>query len=106
EAQTPAPPRPADSTQGQETQWFLRNWTRVESWHYFEPNPGGGDPGYTDIANRLQLGVEHHAPRYDVAAALQYVQFGGLPTGATGPGALGTGALYFDQSARTDSHQV
>ncbi|NDP42399.1 MAG: alginate export family protein [Aromatoleum sp.] len=106
-AQTPAPPLPSGSAaQVQETRWFLRNWTRVESWHYFDPNPGGGDPDYTDIANRLQLGVEHRAPRYDVSGAIQYVQFGGLPTGATGPGPLGTGALYFDQSGRTDSHQV
>jgi hypothetical protein len=106
EAQTPAPPRAPDSTQVQETQWLLRNWTRVESWRYFEPNPGGGDPDYTHIANRLQLGVEHRAPRYEVVGALQYVQFGGLPTGASGPGSLGTGALYFEQSGRTNSHHV
>ncbi len=78
----------------------------MESWHYFEPNPGGGDPDYTDVANRLQLGVEHHRARYDVAGVLQYVQFGGLPTGASGPGSLGTGALYFEQSGRTESRQV
>ena len=90
----------------QETRWFLRDWTRVESWHYFAPNPGGGDPDYTDVANRLQVGVERRTPRYDIAGALQYVQFGGLPAGANGPGALGTGALYFDHSGRTDSRQV
>ena len=106
-AQTPAPPPPSGPVeQVQETRWFLRNWTRVESWRYFDPNPGGGDPDYTDIANRLQLGVEHRAPRYDVSGAIQYVQFGGLPTRASGPGALGTGAQYFDQSGRTDSRQV
>lgn len=106
-AQTPEPLRPAASAaQARETRWFLRDWTRLESWHYFEPNPGGGDPDYTDIANRMQVGVEHSKPRYDVAAAVQYVQFSGLPSHAAGPGSLGTGALYFDHSERTDSRQV
>jgi hypothetical protein len=102
QAQAPATSAPAPD----DTRWVLRDWTRVESWHYFAPNPGGGDPDYTDVANRLQIGVEHRAPRYDVSGALQYVQFGALPSGATGPGALGTGALYFDQSASTSSHKV
>ena len=103
QAQTPAPVVP---TPPAESRWFVRDWTRVESWHYFTPNPGGGDPDYTDVANRLQLGVERRARRYDIAGALQYVQFGWLPANATGPGALGTGALYFDHSASTSSHQV
>ena len=92
---------------GADTRWFLRDWTRVESWHYFQPNPGGGDPDYTDVATRLQLGVEHRARRFDVSGAIQYVQFGGLPTRATGPGPLGTGAQYFDQSGgQADSRQI
>jgi hypothetical protein len=100
----PAPPdTPAPAT---ETRWFLRNWTRVESWRYFEPDVGGGNPDYTDIANRLQIGIERRGPRVDVLAAMQYVQFGGLPAEASGPGALGTGALYFEQSGRTDSRHV
>jgi hypothetical protein len=41
-----------------------------------------------------------------VVGAVQYVQFGGLPSRASGPGALGTGALYFDHNRRTDSRQV
>jgi Alginate export len=94
-AQTPGPV----PTTPQETRWFVNDWTRVESWHYFMPKPGGGDPDYTDVANRLRAGVERRARRYDAAIALQYVQSGGL-------GAFGAGALYFDQSARTDSHQV
>jgi hypothetical protein len=102
-AQTAGPPAPTPSP---ETRWFLRDWTRVESWHYFTPRPGGGDPDYTDLANRLQVGVERRAPRFDAAFAAQYVQFGGLPAHASGPGPLGAGALYFDQSARTDSHQL
>ncbi|MCC7415644.1 MAG: alginate export family protein [Acidobacteria bacterium] len=79
----------------------LRNATRVEMWSYFEPQPGGGNPDYTNIANRLQLGVERRRPKYEMTATLQYVQFGGLPPDATGPGPLGTGALYFDQGGRT-----
>ena len=99
-AEPSSPPAPL-------TQWTVRDWTRVESWHYFAPNPGGGDPDYTDIANRLQIGVEHRAPRFDVSGAIQYVQFGGLPTRATGPGPFGTGAQYFDQSGgQTDSRQL
>ena len=104
-AQTPVPVSGA-SAPASETRWFLRDWTRVESWRYFEPDPGGGNPDYTDIANRLQVGIERRGPRLDVLAALQYVQFGGLPATANGPGALGTGALYFDQSGRIDSRQV
>ncbi len=37
------------------------------------------------------------------AAAAQYVQFGGLPTKALGPGPFGTGALYYQHAGRTDS---
>jgi hypothetical protein len=42
----------------------------------------------------------------EATAALQYVQFGGLPTDSIGPGALGTGALYFDHSGDAASRQV
>jgi hypothetical protein len=85
---------------------FVRNWTRVERWSFFEPLPGGGDPEYTFIANRLQVGVRRTRPRYDATAVLQYVQFGGLPTRAVGPGPLGTGALYFLHSSDTGASQV
>jgi hypothetical protein len=91
QAAAPAPP----------VTFVARNWTRVEMWRYFEPQPGGGNPDYTDIANRLQFGVERKRPKYEVAASLQYVQFGGLPADATGPGPLGTGALYYEQGGRT-----
>ena len=90
-----AAPRPAT--------FFARNWTRVETWRFFEPRPGGGDPDYAFVANRLQGGVRYARPRWDFTGALQYVQFGGLPTGAVGPGALGTGALYFDAAGETSS---
>lgn len=84
----------------------LRNWTRVEMWRFFEPPPGGGNPRYTHVGNRLQFGLERQRAGYDLLAAFQYVQFGGLPTGAVGPGPLGTGALYFDQGGRTTSRHL
>lgn len=85
---------------------YLRNWTRGESWSFFEPPPGGGDPDYTFLANRLLAGLRHSGARHEVNAAIQYVQFVGLPERATGPGPLGTGALYFDHNRRRDSRQV
>lgn len=85
---------------------FVRNWTRVEVWRFFEPHPGGGDPDTAHIGNRLYAGVRGRWARLDATAALQYVQFGGLPTNASGPGALGTGALYYDHSSSPHSHQV
>ncbi len=86
--------------------WSLANLTRVEVWNYFEPRPGGGDPDYAFLANQLRVDLTGTWPAVDVAAGVQYVQFGGLPTDASGPGALGTGALYYDHSGRRDSHQV
>ena len=46
------------------------------------------------------------APKFELLGAGQYVQFGGLPTNATGPGPYGTGALYFGHSDSTSSKQV
>jgi hypothetical protein len=97
-----APPAAQTAT----TTAFARNWTRVESWRFFEPRPGGGDPDYTFVANRLQAGLRHTRPRWEITAALQYVQFGGLPARAAGPGALGTGGSYFDASQDASSSQV
>jgi len=90
---------------------ILRDTTRVEVWRYFEPPPPTptftpGDPSSGYIANRLLAGLRARRGRLDVTAALQYVQFGGLPAHAIGPGALGTGASYFDHSGNTSSHQV
>jgi hypothetical protein len=104
EGQAP-PPAPA-AVPAPTTTVFARNWTRMEVWRFFEPPPGGGNPAYEFIANRLQAGLRHVRPRLEVTGAIQYVQFGGLPTGASGPGALGTGALYFDASQDTRSSQV
>jgi len=78
----------------------------VEAWRFFEPPAGGGDHDYVYAANRLQAGVRRTARRYDVAAALQFVQFEGLPLAAVGPGPLGAGAVYFTHAGRSDSHQI
>ena len=79
----------------------FRNVTRVEAWSFFEPPPGGGDPDYTFVANRLLVGFRQNGVRHELNGTLQYVQFGGLPTDAIGPGALGTGANYFDHNRQT-----
>ena len=96
----------ATGPEAPETRWFVRDWTRAELWNFFEPPPAGGDNEYAYLANRLQAGVRRRAPRYELTAALQYVQFGGLPAHASGPGPLGLGAVYFAHAGRRDSHQV
>src|SRR5262245_347196 len=101
--QAPQPWPPVESIG---TVWYARNWTRAELWHFFEPPTGGGNNEYIYVANRLQLGVRRSAPRFDLTAALQYVQFGGLPSDAVGSGPLGLGAVYFAHAGRSDSHQV
>jgi Alginate export len=84
----------------------LRDWTRVEMWNFFEPPSGGGTNDYDYIANRLYVAVRRSTRRYDANAALQYVQFGGLPANAVGPGPLGLGAVYFAHAGRSDSREV
>jgi hypothetical protein len=86
--------------------WSVTNTSRLESWSFFDPPPTRGDPDYTFVANRLRIGITGAWSRLDVNAAVQYVQFAGLPTQAFGPGPLGTGALYYDHSGRTDSRGV
>ena len=86
--------------------WSVINVSRVESWSFFAPSTTGADPDYTFFANRLRLAVAGAWSRVDVGASAQYVQFAGLPDQAFGPGALGTGAVYFDHSGRTDSRGI
>jgi hypothetical protein len=90
---------------------IFRNTTRAEFWQYYEPPPptatfAPGDPSTSHLGNRLLAGLRIRKAWADATVALQYVQFGGLPDDAIGPGALGTGALYFDHSGSTTSHQV
>jgi hypothetical protein len=88
------------------TVWTARNLTRVEMWSFFTPPPSGGDPDSVYVGNRLQLGVSRRTARYDASILVQYVQFGGLPADAIGPGPLGLGAAYYTHAGRSDSHQV
>jgi hypothetical protein len=76
----------------------LRNTTRLESWRFFEPRDGGGNPNYEFAGTRVTLGVRRSSARFDVNVAAQYVGITGLPSAAVGPGALGTGPIYFSQS--------
>lgn len=87
-------------------EWQVRDTTRVEAWRFFEPPPGGGTPDYTFVATRLFARLDVRRPRYELTGAIQYVQFGHLPEHATGPGPLGAGPQYFDQSGSTASHHV
>ena len=98
-APVPAPPPPSA--------WRISgiNLLRLESWRFFEPRPGGGDRDYAFLADRLRVDVRGHWPRVDLTLAGQYVGMAGLPARAIGPGALGTGALYFDQGGRRTSSQ-
>lgn len=84
----------------------LRDVARLETWDYFTPPPGGGDPTSIHLGNRLTLGAAWRRGRWQAQGQLQYVQFVGLPSAAIGPGPLGTGALYYDHSGRRDARQV
>jgi hypothetical protein len=84
----------------------VRDVARVESWSFFEPPPGGGDPDYTFVGNRLTFGVKAEDRRWAAEGALQYIQLWNLPSDAFGPGALGTGALYFAASESATQYQL
>lgn len=83
----------------------VRDWTRAEMWSYFEPNPGGADPDYAYLANRLQLELKRAWRHVDVQLTAQHVGFVGLPDDATGPGPLGLGSLYYEQGLRSTHPQ-
>jgi hypothetical protein len=93
------PPAPAGIT------FTVRDWTRAEAWSYFEPSPGGADPEYAYLANRLQLELKRVWQRVDVQLTAQHVGFVGLPDDATGPGPLGLGSLYYEQGLRSTHPQ-
>ncbi|MEY4094966.1 MAG: hypothetical protein RLZZ53_2165 [Acidobacteriota bacterium] len=92
----------------------VSNVTRVESWSYFQPaidpvasTPSPiGDPDYTFIGDRAELGVRVDNPRFDVSGAFNYVRLENLPTRAIGPGGLGTGAFYFAATGVRYSYQL
>ena len=90
----------------------LSNITRVESWSFFQPRPPAapdqlvGDPNYTFVGDRAELGVRVESPRFDVSGAFNYVRLENLPTTAIGPGGLGTGAFYFAATGVPYSYQL
>jgi len=100
-AQTPVTSGPAAPAWA----WLAQDTFRVESWGFFEPPPGGGDPDYTFSGNRLLLQGRYTAPRFDVRLAAQHVILMALPETASGPGPFGTGALYYDQAGRERNPQ-
>ncbi len=92
----------------------ISNVTRVESWSYFQPaidpralTPGPfGDPDYTFIGDRAELGVLVEGSRFDVSGAFNYVRLENLPAKAIGPGGLGAGAFYFAATGVNYSYQL
>ena len=92
----------------------LSNVTRVESWSYFEPRTDllalypdpPGDPDYTFIGDRAELGVRVEGARFDLGGAFNYVRIENLPTDAIGPGGLGPGAFYFAAVGTRYSYQL
>lgn len=90
------------------------NITRVESWSFFQPkvDPRAltaepvGDPTYTFLGDRVDLGVRVEGARFDIGAAFNYVRLENLPTHAIGPGGLGSGAFYFAATGVRYSYQL
>ena len=80
--------------------------TRIESWSFFQPRPGGGDPTYALLGNRGTLGLVTRSPRFEFYGAFQYAQLLGLPRRAVGPGPLGPGALYYDAARAPNAYQL
>jgi hypothetical protein len=92
----------------------VSNVTRVESWSYFEPrvDPRAateapvGNPDYTFLGDRAELGVRVTGTRFDLSGAFNYVRLENLPTDAIGPGGLGTGAFYYAATGLSYSYQL
>ena len=90
-----------------ETTFTLRNVTRVEMWNHFDPLPGGGaQPEYWLFGNRSTIGAHYRGSRWVLDGALQYVRMDHVPSGAIGPGFLGTGGAYFFHAQNTFSYQL
>jgi hypothetical protein len=92
----------------------VSNSTRVESWSYFEPRIDRlaltadpiGEPDYTFVGDRAELGVYVQGERFDLTGAFNYVRLENLPTRAIGPGGLGSGAFYFAATGVRYSYQL
>lgn len=92
----------------------IANVTRVESWSFFEPRldilalsaEPIGDPDYTFVGDRAELGVNVQGTRFDLSGAFNYVRLENLPTTAIGPGGFGSGAFYFAATGERYSYQL
>jgi hypothetical protein len=90
----------------------LSNLTRVESWSFFDPYPATspdqvvGEPDYTFVGDRAELGVRVDGSRFDLSGAFNYVRLENLPTNAIGPGGFGSGAFYFAATGLSYSYQL
>ena len=92
----------------------IANVTRVESWSYFQPRVDPlaltpepiGNPDYTFVADRAELGVRVDGRRFDLSGAFNYVRLENLPTDAIGPGGFGSGAFYFAATGVSYSYQL
>jgi hypothetical protein len=90
----------------------LSNLTRVESWSFFDPYPATspdqlvGEPDYTFVGDRAELGAKVDGTRFDLGGAFNYVRLENLPTDAIGPGGLGSGAFYFAATGLSYSYQL
>jgi hypothetical protein len=92
----------------------VSNITRVESWSYFEPRVDIlaptqgpiGEPDYTFIGDRAELGVRVDGERFDLSGVFNYVRLENLPTDAIGPGGFGSGAFYFAATGVSYSYQL
>ena len=86
----------------------ISNVTRVESWSYFQPKIDPlaltqgpiGDPDYTFIGDRAELGVRVDGSRFELSGAFNYVRLENLPTNAIGPGGLGIGRVLLRRDRR------
>lgn len=92
----------------------VSNITRVESWSFFQPKidplaltaEPTGDPTYTFLADRMELGARVEGVRFGISGAFNYVRLENLPTNAIGPGGLGSGAFYFAATGVRYSYQL
>jgi hypothetical protein len=92
----------------------ISNVFRVESWSFFEPRTDAlapaaapvGEPDYTYIGDRAELGVRVDGERFDLSGAFNYVRLENLPTEAIGPGGFGSGAFYFAATGVRYSYQL
>jgi hypothetical protein len=104
-ARTSAPAATQPSAPAPEWTFAIRDTFRLETWRFFDPNPGGGDPDYGFAFNRLLLQAQMTSPRFDLTFAAQHVGLINLPDDAVGPGALGTGPIYYGQGGRRENPQ-